>query len=102
MTASDLPPNRQRNSLLIPISIWAVFLAGLMLQLFSPHLQIDHNSFVIPQDLINQGVPIDPRALVRQERVIQICSALLALAGAIGLALYYRRALSRSWSGRGE
>ena len=91
-----------RPSLALPICIWAVFAAGLLLQLFSPHLQIAHNAFVMPADAVSRGLPVDPRALVQRERMVQVCSALLALSGAIGLAVYYRRTLVRSFSGRGE
>jgi hypothetical protein len=93
MESSDRSPNRNRPSPLVPLVIWAVFFSGLLLQLFSPHLRISHDSFVIPQDEVSQGSVIDPRALIAKERTIQLCSALLTLAGAIGLALYYRRTL---------
>lgn len=87
---------------LIPLFIWAIFLLGLSLQLLSPHLRIEHDSFVMPADGISRGVPIDPRALVKQQKTMQLCSALLSLAGALGLALYYRRALFEHLPGRGE
>jgi hypothetical protein len=93
MESSDRSPNRNRPSPLVPLVIWAVFFSGLLLQLFSPHLRISHDSFVIPQDAVSQGSVIDPRALIAKERTIQLCSALLTLAGAIGLAVYYRRTL---------
>jgi hypothetical protein len=102
MAPSDLSPNRDKTSLLVPLSIWAVFLTGLLLQLFSPHLQVAHDSFVIPADVMSRGSPVDPHALVRQERMIQLSSALLVLAGAIGLALFYRRTLFRYLFGKGE
>jgi hypothetical protein len=84
----------------LPFAIWAVFLSGLLLQLFSPHLRVVHNAFVIPPDLANRGTPVDPRALVQKERTIQMCSAFLALVGAAGLALWYRHTLLQSLLGK--
>jgi len=89
-------------SFLVPLAIWSVFLIGLLLQLFSPHLQIAHDSFVIPQDLVHTGTPLDPHALVQKERIIQSFSGILVLAGAVGLALFYRRTLLLSLSGKSE
>jgi len=91
-----------KSAFLVPLAIWTIFLIGLLLQLFSPHLQIAHDSFVIPQDLVHSGTPLDPHALVQKERIIQSFSALLVLAGAVGLALYYRRTLLKSLSGKSE
>jgi hypothetical protein len=98
--APDAATDRGRKALWIPLAMWAVLLVGLLLQLFSPHLQIAHNSFVIPPELVRQGMPLDPRALVQQERMIQLCSALLVLTGASGLGLYYRRILLKYASGK--
>ena len=89
-------------SLWLPLAIWTIFLAGLLLQLFSPHLQIAHNAFVIPQDAVRPGMPVDPRSLVQLEKSIQIASALLVLAGATGLALFYRRTLLKYALGKAE
>ncbi len=94
-------PSR-KISLWFPLAIWTVFLAGLVLQLFSPHLQIAHDAFVIPQDAIRPGMPVDPRSLVRLEKGIQLASALLVLSGATGLALFYRRTLLQYATGKSE
>jgi hypothetical protein len=99
---NDPATRHNRSSLLVPLTIWAIFLIGLSLQLFSPHLQIAHDSFVIPQDLVHPGTPLDPHALVQKERIIQSFSALLVLVGAVGLAFYYRRTLLKSFSGKSE
>ena len=100
VTSSDMPPNTKKPSLLIPSLIWAVFLSGLLLQWFSPHLRIEHDAFVMPQDAAARGVPIDPQALVRRERMIQLSSAFLSVTGAVCLALYYRRSLSSYLPGK--
>jgi len=84
----------------MPLLLWAIFLAGLALQLFSPHLRIAHDAFVISPDLVTPGSVVDPHALVQRERMIQLYSALLVLAGAIGLGLYYRRSLLRHLLGK--
>lgn len=102
MPSNELLPNRNKTSRLVPLSIWTVFLVGLLLQLFSPHLRVAHDSFVIPADVMSRGLPVDPRALVKREKMIQLSSALLALSGAIGLAVYYRRTLFRHSPGKGE
>jgi hypothetical protein len=102
LDSSKMSPDQTKKSPLVPLAIWAVFLAGLLLQAFSPHLRIDHDSFVMPADGISRGVPIDPRALVKQQKTMQLCSALLAVAGAAGLAIYYRRTLFRHLPGQSE
>jgi len=102
MNSNDLKTFRRSNALWLPYAIWTIFLAGVLLQLFSPHLQIAHNAFVIPPDAIRQGMLLDPTALVRQEKTIQLLSALLVLAGATGLALLYRHTLLRHFWDKGQ
>jgi hypothetical protein len=97
-----VPQIRNKRALLIRALIWAVFLSGLLLEVFSSHLKIAHDSFVIPANMIPQGSTIDPRALVMRERTIQLCSAALVLAGAIGLAIYYRVVLLSSFRRKGN
>ncbi len=100
LTDSSVPTTKK--PLWIPAVLWAVFLAGLALQLFSPHLSIAHNAFVIPPSLADHGSTLDPRALVQKERMIQSFSALFSLTGAIGLGLYYRRSLLRHLLGKDD
>jgi len=97
-TADQTFPAKPRRSVIPPALLWFVFCAGLALQYFSPHLAVEHDSFVIPQTAMKPGSAIDPRALVRRERLIQGASAGLVLAGAVGLALWYRELLQRSFS----
>ena len=83
----------------MPAIFWAVFAAGLLLQLFSPHLKIEHNAFVAPPALLSSGKTINPSALVAKERTVQSLSAFLTIGGAIGLAwCYWSRLFSRSVS----
>ena len=103
MSTSSAPLKRSKRPFVAQILIWGLFVGGLVLQFFSPHLEIAHDSFVIPSNVNRPGMAIDPRALVKRERWIQVCSAVLVLAGTTGLALYYRRTLVRSFVGkRGE
>ena len=76
--------------------LWLVFFLGLSLQAFSPHLAIEHNSFVIPADAASRGSVIDPRALVNRQRFMEGASAALVLAGVVGLGIWYRDELVRS------
>jgi hypothetical protein len=85
-----------RRGIVAPILLWLVFGAGLTAQLFSPHLPIEHNSFVISGDAVPPGSVVDPRALVARQRFMQTTSAVLVLVAVIGLAFWYREALSRS------
>ena len=91
-------PAQTRRSVVKPALLWLLFCAGLGLQFFSPHLKVEHDSFVIPQSAMKAGSVIDPRALVHRERLIQGASAGLVLVGTIGLAICYREALRRSLS----
>jgi len=73
----------------------------LAVQVFSPHLPIEHNSFLVSEDVVPAGSVVDPRALVNRQRSMQATSAVLVLIGVIGLAIWYREALSRSLTRRG-
>ncbi len=93
-------PSGHRSAFL-PASLWIIFCAGLAVQFFSPHLPIEHNSFIISADVVPPGAVIDPRALVNRQRHMQATSAVLVLVGVIGLAIWYREALSRSLTRKG-
>ena len=78
---------------------WGVFTVGLLLQIWSPHLKIEHQAFVMPQILFAAGKTISPSELVAQERIIQSLSAVLTVSGALGLAwCYWERLFGRSSS----
>jgi len=97
-TADQAIPPKARRSAVIAALLWLLFCAGLSLQLLSPHLRVEHDTFVIPQTAVKAGSVIDPRALVHRERLIQGASAGLVLVGAVGLAICYREPLMRSLS----
>jgi hypothetical protein len=96
MENPDISLDRSVNRSLLPALLWLSFCAGLIVQIFSPHLPVEHNSFVISAGLVPPGSVIDPRALVSRQRFMQASSAALVLVGAIGLAIWYRETLSRS------
>ena len=77
--------------------LWAIFGAGLLVQLYAPGLQIKNHAFDMPSSLVSRaGHTIDPAGLVARERLMQSLSAMLTLSGALGLAIRYRRAITRS------
>src|ERR1051326_2362889 len=78
-----------------PLILWAVFGMGLMVQAFAPRLKIENGAFVIPGALTSSSPPIVPAEIVKRERALKTLSAVLTLAGALGLAYYYRGLIKR-------
>jgi len=72
---------------------WALFVAGLLFQVFGPHLKIKDHRFILPPSLVSANTGIRPDAIVGHEKVRQILSGVLTVGGAAGLALYHRKAL---------
>ncbi len=89
-----------KRSFVVPALLWLVFTAGLVLQAFSPNLAIEHNAFVIDENSVPRGSVVDPQKLVNRQKSIQGASAALVIVGAVGLAVWYRRALTRSLTGK--
>ena len=85
-----------RHKVMLQALMWLLFATGLALQLFSPHLAVEHNSFVIPASASAPGSSIDPRALVQRQRYMQGSSALLVVLAVIGLGIQNRKLLSQS------
>lgn len=79
----------------LPILLWMVFGAGLLIQAFGPRLEISNHAFVIPPSLTAAGSGIRPAEIIAQERRTQLISGMLTLVGALGVALYHRDALIR-------
>jgi hypothetical protein len=75
------------------VFFWALFIAGLLLQVSGPHLKIKNNRFILPPSLVSADREIRPDAIVERERERQLLSGLLTVGGTIGLALYHRKAL---------
>jgi hypothetical protein len=80
----------------LPIFLWAVFGAGLLIQVLSPRPKIENNSFVVPQSAVSGTENLRPADFVARAKWTQTISALLTLTGAVGLAFYYRRAIFRA------
>ena len=72
---------------------WALFVAGLLFQVFGPHLKIKDHRFILPPSLVSAGERIRPGAIVAQERIRQLLSGVLTVGGAVGLAVYHRKDL---------
>jgi len=79
----------------LAVLFWTIFGAGLLVQGFAPHLKIERNAFVIPPSLIAEGKQIHPAEIVMRERRMQWLSAILTIAGSLGLAFYYRHSFVR-------
>jgi hypothetical protein len=74
---------------------WALFGAGLLVQVFSPHLAVKDHAFVIPQELVSGGKDIHPAEIIARQRRLQWLSVILTVGGALGLGFYYRSVLVR-------
>jgi len=68
-----------------------IFALGVLVQFAAPRLKIEHGAFVIPSDSMSAGKEFHPAEIVGRERRMQELSAALTLAGALGLAVQYRR-----------
>jgi hypothetical protein len=86
------PALRRHSLAILP---WALLISGLTVHAFAPRLKIEHRAFVIPKALVSQGTPIRPAEIVERERIMQVLSALLMAAGALGLALRHRNMFVR-------
>lgn len=77
----------------LSVFFWALFVAGLLVQALGPHLRIKDNRFILPPSLVSASPEIRPDEIVARERKRQFLSAVLTVGGAVGLALYHRKAL---------
>lgn len=85
--------SRQVPMTLLKVCLWAVFAAGLLVELMAPKLKIENNAFVMPPISNVQGEALRPDALVRRERWIQTSAGILTVGGALALGFCYRRRL---------
>jgi|HubBroStandDraft_4_1064222.scaffolds.fasta_scaffold361267_2 hypothetical protein len=74
--------------------MWATFGVGLLVQTVSPGLTIKHNKLIVP-GAFSEGKEIRPAEIIARERRMQLLSAILTVAGALGLAVCYGPALLR-------
>ena len=83
----------------LALCLWAIFAAGLVVEVAAPRLKIENNAFVMPPINDAQAVALRPDVLVRRERWMQSASGLLTLGGAVALGIYYRRTLTAALKG---
>ncbi len=77
----------------LEVCLWAVFAAGVLVEVMAPRLKIENNAFVMPPTANVQGTEMRPDALVRRERWMQTSAGILTVGGALALGFYYRRRL---------
>lgn len=76
------------------VMLWAIFGAGLLVQVLAPGLQIKNRAFVMPPSPGSRAEgSVSPADIVARERLMQSLAAILTLSGALGLAFHYRRAI---------
>ena len=74
------------------VVFWAILACGLLLQGFSPHLQIKQNAFVMPLSAGGgSSEPLNPIALVNRDKFMQGFAGLLLIVACVGLGFRYRR-----------
>jgi hypothetical protein len=83
----------------LALCLWAIFAAGLLIEMASPRLKIENNAFVMPPISDARGPVLRPDVLVRRERWIRGVSGTLTLGGALALGICYRRSLVRALRG---
>jgi hypothetical protein len=91
-------PGESRRAWLA-LCLWAIFAAGLAIQLVAPRLKIENHAFVMPPISDAQTATLRPDALVRRERWMQGASGILTVGGALALGIYYRRSLAGALRG---
>jgi hypothetical protein len=82
---------------LLSMSLWAIFAAGIAIELLAPGLKIENHAFVMPPTVMQQGAQIRPDALVDHERHMQWAAGILTIGGAIALAFWNRRTLANAF-----
>ena len=83
----------------LALCLWAIFAAGLLMQMASPRLKIENNAFVMPPINDAQTAALRPATLVRRERWMQGISGLLTVGSALALGVNYRRNLATALKG---
>jgi hypothetical protein len=83
---------RRQHGGWVPAVLWGTFASGLLAQGLAPHLSIEGNAFVMPP-LVPGSEAIQPDEIVSHARRMQALSGTLTVGGALGLAVYYWRAL---------
>jgi hypothetical protein len=95
-TETDVGMARQAR---LVLWLWAIFAAGLLIEMASPRLKIENNAFVMPPISDAGGAVLRPDVMVRRERWIRGVSGTLTLGGALALGIFYRRSVVRALRG---
>lgn len=93
---SGLETGRRRR---LAWCLWAIFAAGLLVEISAPRLKIENNAFVMPPISDTHAATLRPDVLVRRERWTRATSGLLTLGGALALGVYYRQNLAAALKG---
>jgi hypothetical protein len=83
----------------LALCLWAIFAAGLLVEMAAPRLKIENNAFVMPPISDAQSATLRPMVIVRRERWMQAAAGFLTLGGAVSLGVYYRRTLASALRG---
>jgi hypothetical protein len=83
----------------LALCLWAIFAAGLLVEMAAPRLKIENNAFVMPPINDAQAATLRPDVLVRRERWMQAGSGILTFGGALALGVFYRRTLTGALKG---
>jgi hypothetical protein len=89
---------RMRQSWVV-LCLWAIFAAGLLIQMAAPRLRIEDRAFVMPPISDARGPVLRPDLLVQRERWMQFFSGVLTVGGAIALGVRYRLQLLAALKG---
>jgi len=82
-----------KKSYVVLSLLWVVFGLGLLSQGFAPHLKIQRQAFRIDVNSSSAPITEDAKTLIDRERHMQVLSAILTVAGALGLSMFYLRAV---------
>ncbi len=97
LNSPESKPARAFHPYWLSALFWGVFALGLLTQLLSPHLTVEHRAFSISREAFSAGQTISPYDLVARERLVQSVSAILTIGGAVGLGwCYWERLFGRS------
>lgn len=98
--AAHVPQSRnKKRQAVLALCLWAIFAAGLIVELAAPRLKVENNAFVMPPVNDAHAATLRPDVLVRRERWMQASAGILTVGGALALGVYYRRNLASALRG---
>jgi hypothetical protein len=92
-------PSRKERKIRLELCLWAIFAAGLVVEMAAPRLKVENNAFVMPPINDSHAATLRPDVLVRRERWMQASAGILTVGGALALGVYYRRTLTAALKG---